>query len=121
MKVPSPDFLALLRILVEYGVDFIIEGLTDFGGDYFSCGYIKIGNQGLSAVALVFKFASFRFTRLHGKCRPCALQCLDAGHLVGTHDMASLLANSRCHGIDATYFRDLLLEGLWVIVLRTYP
>jgi predicted nucleotidyltransferase len=26
MKVPSPDFLAILRILVEYGVDFIIVG-----------------------------------------------------------------------------------------------
>ena len=45
MKVPSPDFLALLRTMVEHGVDFIIVGgvsavlhgapITTFDLDWF--------------------------------------------------------------------------------------
>src|SRR3974377_2341236 len=58
-------------------------------------GHIERGDQGLSAVALVFEFAPFDFARHHRQARRCALQCLNAGHLVDGDGAASIRRSGR--------------------------
>src|SRR3974377_2427733 len=57
--------------------------------------HIERGDQGLSAVALVFEFAPFDFARHHRQARRCALQCLNAGHLVDGDGAASIVRSGR--------------------------
>jgi hypothetical protein len=73
-------------------------------------GDVESGDQGLSAVALVFELASLDLARHHGKARRGALQCLNAGHLVDGDREAGVLGAGRGL-VDRTDVGALGIEG----------
>ena len=71
----------------------------------------KVGNQTQRAVPFAFEFAAFRLPLAHWLRWRDALQGLDAGHFVTTHDMAAQGMQQRGIGVECTNSLDLLRKG----------
>jgi hypothetical protein len=98
-----------------------LDGLFDVSGEvgFGACGskaghddspggHLQIGNQAQGAMPLIFEFLPLDLTGQHRQARMQPLQCLNAGHLIGTHHMCTLRCKRGGRFIDLTDGADLL-------------
>lgn len=96
-------------------------GVANGWTEDLSRGYLKIGNERLCSVSNIFKFPSFLEAGFGWLRWVESFQCLDAGHLVRTDDMGSLVVqgDSLCIGIANSVY--LSIENLGLFIFGIEP
>ena len=96
-------------------------GVADGGNENLSRRYLEIGDECLRPMSNIFKFPSFFKSRFSGLGWMKSFESLDAGHLVCTHDMASLFVQSTSLRIGVANGLYLGVENFSVFVLGIEP
>ena len=94
---------------ILFGPAFADNAINLSGAD------VESGDQGLSAMALVFELAAFDLARHHRQARRNALQCLNAGHFIDGDRPVSVIGVG-CGLVNRTDVRAFAVKGrirLW--------
>lgn len=96
-------------------------GITDGWIENLSRSHLKIGNERLCSVSNILKFSPFFDAGFNRFRWVESFQCLDAGHLIRTDDMGSLLMQGNSPSISFANRVYLSIETLVLFIFGIEP